>query len=290
MNLPDFQARFAAALDRALPAASVHPARLHEAMRYAAEGGKRLRALLVYAAGLAAGAQLDHLDAPAVAVELIHAYSLVHDDLPAMDDDDLRRGRATVHKAYDEALAILAGDGLHTLAFEILTQTQFAAPGAGTRLAWVQALASGTGSRGMTGGQVLDLESEGKRLALAELQTLHRLKTGALIESAVQMGLAAGSADMATQAALRQYARALGLGYQIQDDVLDVEGSAASLGKTPGKDDAAEKSTYVRLLGIAGAKASAAEQFQFAQEAIAGLGEPASLLRDLLTRVAQRSA
>ena len=282
--------RFSAALERALPPASAHPARLHSAMRYAAEGGKRLRALLVYAAGEAASAAPEALDAPAVAVELIHAYSLVHDDLPAMDDDALRRGRPTVHKAYDEATAILAGDGLHTLAFEVLMDEAFAPAEAAVRLNWARALAMGTGSRGMTGGQAVDLESEGQQLSLSALQSLHRLKTGALIVAAVRMGLSAGEADAASWQAVDDYAHALGLAYQIQDDVLDVEGSAESLGKTPGKDGLAEKSTYVRLMGLAAAKASAAQLFAQAQASLLPLGARGDFLNLLLQKIQTRSS
>lgn len=284
------RARAEAAIAGALAADAVTPARLQAGMRYASEGGKRLRALLVYAAGMAAGAELQHLDAPAVAVELIHAYSLVHDDLPAMDNDDLRRGRATVHKAFDEALAILAGDALQTRAFEILTHEQFPAPSVQARLAWVRVLAAATGGMGMTGGQALDLEAEHQELRLAELQHLHRLKTGALIAAALAMGLAAGKADTHLQGCVTRFGEALGLAYQIQDDILDVEGTAASLGKTPGKDQAAMKSTYVQLLGLTEAKRSAEAQFSLAAAALDGLGAEAFGLKLLLSRIAQRSA
>lgn len=281
-------ARFHAALDAALPPARSLPPRLHSAMRYAAQGGKRLRALLVYAAGRAAGADWQVLDAPAVAVELIHAYSLVHDDLPAMDDDALRRGRPTVHVAFDEATAILAGDGLQTLAFAVLADAECASPE--LALTWVRQLAAATGSEGMTGGQALDLEAEGTALTLDQLRQLHQLKTGALITASVLMGLAAGPKAGEYLGRLRGYADAIGLAFQIQDDVLDVEGSAASLGKTPGKDAASEKSTYVRLLGLAAAKGQAAGLFDQAQEALVGLGPDAAALHYLLNKIRHRSA
>jgi farnesyl diphosphate synthase len=280
-------ARFDAALDAALPPASGLPQRLHTAMRYAAQGGKRLRAQLVYAAGRAAGADWPLLDAPAVAVELIHAYSLVHDDLPAMDDDALRRGRPTVHVAFDEATAILAGDGLHSLAFTVLAGAEAASTE--LRLTWVRQLALAAGSLGMTGGQALDLEAEGKSLSLNELRQLHQLKTGALISASVLMGLAAGPKAAEYRGPLRRYAEAIGLAFQIQDDVLDVEGSAKSLGKTPGKDAAAEKSTYVCLMGLTAAKGQAASLFDQAQEALAGLGADAAALQSLLNTIRHRS-
>jgi len=281
------RARLDAALDAALPAADTQPAHLHAAMRYASQGGKRLRALLVYAAGDAAGAPPDSLDTPAVAVELIHAFSLVHDDLPAMDDDDLRRGRPTLHKAFDEATAILAGDALQTLAFECLT--------AGgdvhntTRLHWLRALSAATGSLGMTGGQAIDLASEHQRLSLPALENLHRLKTGALITASLRMGLAAGTASAALTQAVERYAAAFGLAYQIQDDVLDVEGTAESLGKTPGKDAVAEKSTYVSLLGLAAARQRALALCDEATAALAAFGTEADALRALVAAMRSRT-
>lgn len=281
------RARLHTALEAALPKVDTHPARLHAAMRYACEGGKRLRALLVYAAGEAVGVADEMLDAPAAAVELIHAFSLVHDDLPAMDDDDLRRGRATLHKAFNEATAILAGDALQTLAFETLAASGVQVSDA-VRLDWLRALAAGTGSLGMTGGQAVDLGSGHRRLSLSELESLHQLKTGALITASLHMGLAAGTTSPAQQQAIERYAAALGLAYQIQDDVLDVEGTAESLGKTPGKDALAEKSTYVSLLGLEASRQRAQRLFDEAAQALAGFGDEATALRELLNKIRRR--
>ncbi|MES2884796.1 MAG: farnesyl diphosphate synthase [Pseudomonadota bacterium] len=293
MNRLDFKAweasrraRLHTALDAALPPADTYPARLHGAMRYACEGGKRLRGLLVYASGEALGLSPEALDAPAVAVELIHAFSLVHDDLPAMDDDDLRRGRATVHKAYDEGTAILVGDGLQTLAFEVLSS----APGlpASAVLEMLRSLASASGSRGMTGGQQADLEAEGATLSLADLERLHAHKTGALILACLRLAAAAADADAPTRARLDAFGSALGLAYQIQDDVLDATASSATLGKTAGKDAAAEKSTYVRLLGLMPAREQAARLMGEAACLLQGFDAAADPLRDLLTVLRQR--
>lgn len=275
-------ARLHAALDAALPAADTYPARLHGAMRYATEGGKRLRAALVYAAGEALGAAPEVLDAPAVAIELIHAYSLVHDDLPAMDDDNLRRGRATVHRAYDEGTAILVGDGLQALAYEVLA----AAPTAPrTAVAMLAELARASGSRGMTGGQQADLDAEGATLELGALERLHAHKTGALILAAVR--LAALAAQVPVEK-LDGFGHALGLAYQIQDDVLDGTASSGTLGKTAGKDVAAEKSTFVRLLGLDDARAAATAKFAEARAALVPLGDAAQPLRELLEVIARR--
>ena len=292
MSFIDWQAnrlaRLDAALAAALPAADTSPTQLHTAMRYAAEGGKRLRALLVYAAGDAANAPHELLDAPAVAVELIHAFSLVHDDLPAMDDDALRRGRPTLHKAFDEATAILAGDALQTLAFGLLSHAGPDVADA-TRLHWLRTLAAATGSLGMTGGQAIDLASEQQQLSLPELENLHRLKTGALITASLRMGLAAGTASPALTQAVELYAAAFGLSYQIQDDVLDVEGTAESLGKTPGKDARAEKSTYVGLLGLETARHRALVLCDEAAAALAAFGPEVSALRELVAAMRRRT-
>lgn len=292
MSFSDWQAsrlaRLDTALDAALPAADTQPAHLHTAMRYASEGGKRLRALLVYAAGDAAGAPPESLDTPAVAVELIHAFSLVHDDLPAMDDDDLRRGRPTLHKAFDEATAILAGDALQTLAFAQLA-TANVNVGDATRLHWLRALAAATGSIGMTGGQAIDLASEQQQLSLPALENLHQLKTGALITASLRMGLAAGTASPALVQALERYATAFGLAYQIQDDVLDVEGTVESLGKTPGKDAVAGKSTYVGLLGLEAARQRGLALCDEATTALTFLGHEANALRELVAAMRRRT-
>ena len=243
-----WQGRIESVLERLLPASDSTPARLHTAMRHAVlGGGKRLRPMLVYAAGALVHADAVTLDHAAAAVELIHAYSLVHDDLPAMDDDVLRRGRPTVHVAFDEATAILAGDALQTLAFAALSDAP--AP-AEVRLALLQTLTAASGSQGMCGGQALDLAATGQRQTLADLEAMHRAKTGALIRASVRMGAQAGNADPTMLASLDDYATALGLAFQIRDDLLDIEGDAAQLGKTAGKDVAQDKSTFPALLGI----------------------------------------
>ena len=230
---------------------SVDP-RLAQAMAYAAlGGGKRMRPLLVYATGTALGATLAALDAPAAAIELIHAYSLVHDDLPAMDDDRLRRGKPTVHVAFDEATAILAGDGLLTLAFELLADAPVAPA---TALAMVRTLAKAAGMQGMVAGQAIDLASVGTALDADALRRMHGAKTGALIRAAVALGALAADADAATRAALDDFADALGLAFQIRDDLLDVEGDPALIGKTAGKDAASDKPTYPALLGMDGSR------------------------------------
>lgn len=245
--------RVDASLDAALPDPVRAPQRLHAAMRHATlGGGKRMRPLLVYAAGTMTGADEGVLDAPATAVELIHAYSLVHDDLPAMDDDALRRGQPTVHIAFDEATAILAGDALQTLAFEVLAGSD---AGAVLRVAWLQTLAQASGVAGMCGGQALDIDATGQLQSLQALQHMHALKTGALIRASVRLGALAGGVEEATLQRLDAFAQALGLAFQVRDDILDVEASSQILGKTAGKDAAQSKSTYPALLGIDGAKA-----------------------------------
>ncbi|MTW20158.1 (2E,6E)-farnesyl diphosphate synthase [Allochromatium palmeri] len=281
-TLDDFRARCAArvetALDQILPPVSVQPSRLHEAMRYTVlAGGKRIRPLLAYAAGEALGLDAALLDRSACAVEMIHAYSLIHDDLPAMDDDDLRRGRPTCHRAFDEATAILAGDALQTLAFQALAE----APGlsAESRVGMVAALARASGARGMVGGQAMDLEAEGTPLDLVQLENIHIHKTGALIRVSVQMGvLAHGGLDADPAERLDHYAKCLGLAFQIQDDVLDVEGDTAQIGKTAGRDQALNKATYPALVGLAEAKAMANQLITEAIESVAIFGERAQPL------------
>ena len=262
------QARVEAALDELLPRETLQPARLHQAMRYSVlGGGKRIRPLLTYAAGAALDVDLALLDRPACAVEFIHAYSLIHDDLPAMDDDDLRRGRPTCHRAFDEATAILAGDALQTLAFQALAE----APGldAGIRIAMVDSLARASGARGMVGGQALDLAAEGQPLDIVALEHIHIHKTGALIRAAVHLGsLAAGPVDADLVTRLDRYAKCIGLAFQIQDDVLDVEGDTAEIGKTAGRDQVLDKATYPSLVGLAEAKEMAAN---LTSEALAAL-------------------
>jgi geranylgeranyl pyrophosphate synthase len=281
--------RLAAALTQRLPAADHYPVRLHEAMHYSCDGGKRLRPLLVYLAGDALGVPAARLDAPACAVELIHAYSLVHDDLPAMDDDALRRGRPTTHVAYDEATAILVGDALQTLAFQVLADDD-SGTDAVQRLRMVGILATAAGSRGMVGGQSVDLESEHRALNLAELEALHIHKTGALIRACLQLACAtapACSSDAAS--ALDRYGKCVGLAFQIQDDLLDVEGNAATLGKAAGKDRASGKSTYPSILGLPAARQRADELFAEARSALAGLGASATALLDYTESIRRRA-
>jgi len=241
------QRRIEAALDRALPPVAEPAAKLAEAMRYATlGGGKRIRPLLVYATAEAVGAAADTADAPAAAVELIHAYSLVHDDLPCMDDDTLRRGRPTCHVAFGEATALLAGDALQSLAFVVLGTASLRNAGDACAV-----LGEMSGAAGMAGGQALDLDATGGPLTLAELERMHRRKTGALVRASVALGALAGPPLPAAElAALDAFADAAGLAFQVVDDILDVEGSSASLGKTAGKDAAQNKPTYVSLLGI----------------------------------------
>ncbi len=222
-------------------------------MRHAAlDGGKRMRPLLVYATGTAFGAGADALDHAAAAIELVHAYSLVHDDLPAMDDDALRRGKPTVHVAFGEATAILAGDALQSLAFELLARARLPAP---ARVAMLAELATAAGARGMCGGQALDIDATGREIAVGELLRLHALKTGALLRAAVRLGAIAAAVDDATRVRLDRFADALGLAFQVRDDLLDVEGDSATLGKTAGKDIAQDKATFPSLLGVDASRA-----------------------------------
>jgi geranylgeranyl pyrophosphate synthase len=246
------QMRTEEALERMLPAAQQPPSQLHQAMRYSVlGGGKRIRPTLAYATARALGLEPERVDAGAAAVELIHAYSLIHDDLPAMDDDDLRRGRPSCHKAFDEATAILAGDALQTLAFSTLALAPMAGVDDAARVAMVGALARAAGSIGMAGGQALDLESEGAQLDLVMLENIHIHKTGALIRASVQMAaLASPVPDDAKASALDHYAKCVGLAFQIQDDLLDVEGETATIGKQSGADAAHDKATYPSLMGV----------------------------------------
>ena len=283
--------RTESALDRLLESAQTIPQRLHEAMRYAAQGGgKRIRPLLVYAAGqLGKQANVSEsdasLDAAAVAIECIHAYSLVHDDLPCMDDDDLRRGRPTVHKAFDEATALLVGDALQTRAFELLAHTNCDAQ---VRLNMIAALAAASGSRGMAGGQAIDLESVGKKLDLLGLQKMHAMKTGALLTCAVQLGGIAVQLNSAQMAHLDTYSKALGLAFQIVDDVLDATADSQTLGKTAGKDAAANKPTYVTLMGLDYAQQQAKELQETAIASLDSFGTSAQALKDLALLVVNR--
>ena len=287
-RLRRLQQRAERALDARLPAVGTAPAHLHEAMRYATlEGGKRVRASLVYATGEAVGAPDTALDAPACAVELIHAYSLVHDDLPCMDDDDLRRGKPTCHKAYDEATALLAGDALQSLAFELLSAEPTLS--AAQRLHMIALLAGAAGSRGMAGGQAIDLAAAGKSLALTELEDMHRRKTGALIRAAVLLGAyAREDLDDAKLRALDEYSCAIGLAFQITDDILDVEGLTETLGKKPGVDLDRGKATYTSLLGLAKAKTRAKTLHRQALESLAPLGDNGGLLAELAGFIIER--
>jgi farnesyl diphosphate synthase len=277
----DIQARVETALARLLPPPHIAPARLHEAMRYATlEGGKRVRPLLVFAAGEVARAAPERLEIAGAAVELIHAYSLVHDDLPCMDNDTLRRGKPTVHVEYDEATALLVGDALQSLAFQLLTDHRLAQD-ARAQLEMVKSLAVAAGSRGMAGGQQIDLESTGKALTLPELEFMHIHKTGALIRAAVTLGAACGQIEEAQKHSLDRYAKAMGLAFQVVDDVLDDEASTTTLGKTAGKDSKQGKPTYVSALGVGRARELADELRAEALAALEGLGERARRLAQL---------
>lgn len=289
-----YQTRCQARVDAALQSLFVAPreelTRIYQAMRYSVvNGGKRVRPLLAYAACEALGGEIARADGAACAVELIHAYSLVHDDLPAMDDDDLRRGQPTTHIAYDEACAILAGDGLQALAFEVIGNAALNPQDAQTRLDMLMILARAAGSAGMVGGQAIDLESVGRKIDQAALETMHRHKTGALIEASVQLGaLASGKADAASLSALRRYAEAIGLAFQVQDDILDVESDTTTLGKTQGKDQAHDKPTYPALLGLNAAKAYALSLRDQALAALEGFGDSAEPLRALARYIVER--
>ncbi len=286
-RLPDYRNRVHAMLERALPPASEPPARLHEAMRYAVlNGGKRVRAILVLATGEALGAGADPLEPPACAVELIHAYSLVHDDLPPMDNHALRRGVPTCHCAFDEATALLVGDALQALAFETLARSPARDAGEQVRI-----LAQASGSQGMAGGQAVDLESVGKTLTLEQLEDMHLHKTGALIRASVRLGaLSAEARDPDVLARLDEYARCIGLAFQIRDDVLDVEGETATLGKTQGTDAALDKPTYPAILGLEASKAHARALHERATQALAPFGRDAGFLCALSGFIVNRTS
>jgi len=279
-RIPDYQRRTEDALARWLHEGGPAP-RLQEAMRYAVlGGGKRVRPLLVYATGATLGLEAQRLDGIAAAVELIHAYSLVHDDLPAMDDDDLRRGQPTCHRRFDEATAILAGDALQALALQILAEDQSMQADDAARLSMIRALTRAAGSEGMAGGQMLDLAAEGAALDLAALETIHSLKTGALIAASVIMPAALDAGlNAAGLGALASYGERIGLAFQVQDDILDVEGCSSVTGKTQGADAARAKPTYAALLGLDGARAQARRLRDEAVAALASLGEAAAPLR-----------
>lgn len=284
------QARVNAALETLFSPPSPELARLYEAMRYSVmNGGKRVRPLLAYAACEALGGQAEQANGAACAVELIHAYSLVHDDLPAMDDDDLRRGQPTTHKKFDEACAILAGDGLQSLAFSALLDPRLSSCDAETRLQMVSALALAAGPAGMVGGQAIDLGSVGLKLDQKALEYMHRHKTGALIEVSVKLGaLASGHAAKDELKSLQSYAQAVGLAFQVQDDILDVESDTETLGKRQGADIARDKPTYPALLGLDAAKAYALELRDQALYALRPFDAAAEPLRDLARYIVDR--
>ncbi|HCS44989.1 MAG TPA: (2E,6E)-farnesyl diphosphate synthase [Pseudomonas sp.] len=284
------QARVNAALESLFIAPSPELARLYEAMRYSVmNGGKRVRPLLAYSACEALGGKAEQANGAACAVELIHAYSLVHDDLPAMDDDDLRRGQPTTHKKFDEACAILAGDGLQSLAFSALLDPRLNASHAEIRLQMVSALALAAGPAGMVGGQAIDLGSVGLKLDQKALEYMHRHKTGALIEASVKLGaLASGRAEKDELKSLQAYAQAIGLAFQVQDDILDVESDTATLGKRQGADIARDKPTYPALLGLDAAKAYALELRDQALHALRPFDAAAEPLRDLARYIVDR--
>ncbi len=277
----DYQDRIEIALAAWLPEPTVVPETLHNAMRYAVlGGGKRIRPVLVYAAGDAFAVPLAVLDAPACAVEMIHAYSLIHDDLPAMDNDDLRRGKPTCHRAFDEATAILAGDALQALAFAALAGDPALSVNAAVRVRMINTLALASGSRGMAGGQAIDLAAVGRDLTVAQLENMHVHKTGALIRASVQLGaLCHGGLTDSEFEHLSRYAHCIGLAFQIKDDILDVEVDTATLGKPQGSDAAQNKPTYPKLLGMDGAKQAAQRMHDEALAELRGFGPAADSLR-----------
>ncbi|MDH5387668.1 MAG: (2E,6E)-farnesyl diphosphate synthase [Gammaproteobacteria bacterium] len=286
----NYQQRVNLALENCLQVMPCPDPKLDEAMHYSLTGdGKRIRPILVYAAGNATGSSDKQLDIAACAVEMIHAFSLIHDDLPAMDDDDLRRGRATCHKAFDEATAILAGDALQTMAFEILSSgdTHLSSE---QRLKMISQLARATGAQGMTGGQAIDLAAVGSDLSLQQLEAMHSLKTGALIRASVLLGgLCNPEITDAELDMLDQYAACIGLCFQIQDDILDVIGDTETLGKPQGSDQQQAKPTYPALLGLEAAKQRAQEQHDMAIEHLAPLGEKANTLRQIADYIIKRN-
>jgi len=291
LQLPEkYRVRIERVLDEVLPKGDISPSRLHEAMRYSAlAGGKRIRPGLVYASGEALDIPLEVLDRIAAAIECVHAYSLVHDDLPAMDDDDLRRGVPTAHKAYDEATAILSGDALQALAFEIISQPiNGLAPN--NQLKLIGLLATASGSQGMVGGQAIDLASVGKSLTEKQLERMHTHKTGAVIHACIIMPTYCDEGVTEVQReALARYAKAIGLAFQVQDDILDVESDTQTLGKQQGADIAANKPTYPALLGMSGAKQKLDTLYQEAMFALEGFGANAELLHNIAQYIVNRN-
>ncbi len=282
--------RAESALNQRLCPATTTPARLHEAMRYAClGGGKRFRAMLVYACGELFGGTLEKLDTPAAAVEMIHAYSLIHDDLPAMDDDELRRGQPSCHIQFDEATAILAGDALQSRAFEIIASKSWNAVSDSNRLQMIEALANASGSVGMAGGQMLDIESTARQISIEQLEQMHKLKTGALITVSSVLG-ALGSNSISTDSLDRisEFSTKIGLAFQITDDVLDHTSSSTTLGKQAGADQRLQKSTYVSLLGLGESIAVSKKLVSEAIETLAGLGDNTDFLEQLAEFVVTR--
>ena len=289
-RIASYRSRIETVLDECLALPDSGTARLREAMRYSTlGGGKRLRPSLVYLTGESLGAALEGLDSPAAAVELIHVYSLVHDDLPAMDDDDLRRGRPTCHRAYDEATAILVGDALQALAFAVLANDTSGHQEAGVRLAMIRVLAQATGTSGMAGGQAVDLAAVGQNLTVADIENMHRRKTGALIQGSVLLGaLAAGITAGPQLEGLRHFGAEIGLAFQIQDDILDVEGDPSLLGKSTGSDAAHNKPTYPSTAGLGAARDRARQLRDDAIAALEPLGTRGSALAELAHFVVSR--
>ncbi|NOU20176.1 MAG: (2E,6E)-farnesyl diphosphate synthase [Methyloglobulus sp.] len=284
------QDRAEKALELRLPGEHILPQKLHTAMRYCVlGGGKRMRPMLAYCTAKTLGVSPEAVDGVACAVEFIHVYSLIHDDLPAMDDDDLRRGKPTCHIAFDEATAILTGDALQALAFEVLANDPSISASAENRLKMITILTKASGSQGMVGGQAIDLASVGTQLNLPELENMHIHKTGALIRASVTMAtLAKADVDPATATKLDHYAKCIGLSFQVKDDILDEESDTATLGKTQGKDKENAKPTYPALLGMAGAKQKAQELHEKAIDSLSVFGTEADLLRALSLYIIQR--
>jgi len=287
-----YKSRVESALDRVLPAADIGPVHLHEAMRYASlNGGKRIRAMLVYAAGHAVSAALHDLDSAACAVELIHAYSLVHDDLPAMDDDSLRRGKPSCHVAYGEATAILVGDGLQSLAFETLAGHSSASLQPEKQLQMIKLLASAAGHAGMVGGQARDMAAQGSRLTVDQLSELHLGKTGALIKASVLLGAVGGEAANTTViAALEEFSTRIGLAFQIIDDVLDEEADTETLGKNSGVDRALSKATFPSTIGLEASRKMARDCHNEALSALDILDGDTHILRTIANLVVDRGS
>lgn len=285
--IPHYQQRTEQILARILPGDEASPTQLHKAMRYAClDGGKRIRPLLVYAVGALFDVMPEQLDSAASAVELIHCYSLVHDDLPAMDNDELRRGKPTCHIQFGDAIAMLAGDALQAEAFAMLAADHSLS--SEQRVKLLTLLGKACGSRGMAGGQAIDLCSVGKKLSVEQLSTMHRLKTGALIESSILMGAVVANADAETYRALSEFAEAIGLAFQIQDDVLDVIGDTGILGKRQGADAELNKPTYPSLLGLTAAKELVAEHYQEGMTSLAIFDEKADALREVADYIVRR--